>query len=237
MMGAAAVASVATGAHADGHYAARSAAAMSSPVNWGGLYIGGHLGARWNDIGTVFTDPTPNTRYDVSTTDFVYGGHIGLQRQYGRVVLGIEGGITGSNHDRSSTICPDPTYVCSNGSTGALYTVGARVGLPMGHMMPYITGGYANGEFKYRAVSATGSQEDTTRHGGWYLGGGVDWQLRPNWILGLEYRHYDFQSETGLGVVTGTGTPNAFRTTPDSDSLMLRLSYKFGERTEYTPLK
>ena len=33
---------------------------------------------------------------------------------------------------------------------------------------------------------------------GWYVGGGFDWAINTNWILGAEYRHYDFGSANGV---------------------------------------
>ena len=41
------------------------------------------------------------------------------------------------------------------------------------------------------------------RFDGWYLGAGLDWVVAPNWILGLEYRHYDFDATNSIPLDVG----------------------------------
>ena len=43
-------------------------------------------------------------------------------------------------------------------------------------------------------VFDTGSE----RHSGWYIGGGVDMAMSHGWTIGLEYRHYEFNSPVML---------------------------------------
>jgi opacity protein-like surface antigen len=110
--------------------------------------------------------------------------------------------------------------------------------------MPYITGGYASAAFAQRTlVPATGlaTDSDRERHSGWFIGLGLDWVVAPSWILGLEYRHYDF--DTAFHFAHDVfGNEVASRHTfvdPTLDSVTLRLSWKWDrpEREPPKPLK
>src|SRR5215471_16031561 len=64
---------------------------------------------------------------------------------------------------------------------------------------------------------------------GWYAGAGVDWALNPNWVVGVEYRHYDFGTARGVPMLVGGGLDPANTTDVSlrADSVMARASYKF----------
>ena len=36
-------------------------------------------------------------------------------------------------------------------------------------------------------------KQANARTGGGYIGGGIDWALTNNWIIGAEYRHYVYR--------------------------------------------
>jgi opacity protein-like surface antigen len=79
------------------------------------------------------------------------------------------------------------------------------------------------------------------RNTGWYIGGGVDWALAQNWTIGIEYRHYDFDTnlELARAVVGGVwgAVPNDNATFDMSaDTITLRVNWKLG-RPEPRPLK
>ena len=95
----------------------------------------------------------------------------------------------------------------------------------MGQWMQYFTGGYANGSLRFNAQSA-GITEEAVLLGGYYIGGGVDWALTRNWIVGVEYSYYDFGSEI-VACSTTTGFSERIRFALRKDNVMARLSYKF----------
>src|SRR5262249_39333669 len=145
--------------------------------------------------------------------------HIGLQHQFGVIVVGVEGGWASTLRDREDrTTCPDqnPLHNCS-ARLNDILTVGGRLGYAAGRWMPYITGGYANAGFDFNGraanAGAPGAAGATTlvetahvRSGGWYIGGGVEWAISPGWTTGLEYRHYEFGTETTNAYNPATGT-------------------------------
>lgn len=118
-----------------------------------------------------------------------------------------------------------------------------------GTWLPYVTGGYASARFSESVTNRTLAPVDFTlvqwahdRAQGWYIGGGADWALSHGWTVGLEYRHYDFDSYAGLangvvGGLAGGALPNdnaVFDST--ADTVTLRVSWKLG-RPEPAPLK
>jgi opacity protein-like surface antigen len=107
--------------------------------------------------------------------------------------------------------------------------------------MPYVTGGYAVGNFENssRASAPPNALFDTghTRNDGWYIGGGVEWAVSPGWSAGLEYRHYEFDA-VDVRLFTPLGQPSGdFRhVDPTTDTIAARVSWRWG-RPEAAPLK
>jgi outer membrane immunogenic protein len=209
-----------------------------APVNWSGFYFGVHSGYSWADVDSKFI---AGTVFDVSTSGGIYGGHIGLQRQLGVLVLGVETGLSGFFGDNEGNVtCPDPQFTCRQRFEDTLFTVGVRAGVPVGHLMPYVTLGYANAKLGYSAVGPDVEVGDT-RHHGTYIGAGLDWMIRSNWVLGAEYRSYRFHDDTRTPTIVSLtppiGPPHRYTSEATADSFLLRLSYQFGHRAEVVPLK
>jgi len=213
---------------------AHAAPPAPMPVfNWSGFYAGGHLGYQWEDISAVFANgvalPLPSMHSNTGAGGF----QIGAQRQWGSLVLGAEGGMT---DPFSHSLHPLPLPTSSADTEGAtmkdmLWWVGGRAGWAMGNWMPYITGGWATAKFTWSFFLLGANQVNgEERHSGGYFGGGVDVAIAPNWIFGVEYRHYDFGSKFSAAI-TPAGTPfppDNEVLHPKVDTVLARLSFKFG---------
>ncbi|WP_045836413.1 hypothetical protein [Hyphomicrobium sp. 99] len=76
-----------------------AAGGFSTPVasgtanyDWSGAYLGGSVGGGWGDVGWVYDDGGNPTNPNPKSYSGVLGGaHIGYQRQWGRLVAGLEG--------------------------------------------------------------------------------------------------------------------------------------------------
>lgn len=181
---------------ADG-MAPKGRAALPMPTSWSGFYFGVASGYQWSnlDLSTNIAVGSLDTSYD---SPFV-STFLGVQHQFGVVVLGVEGGWKSTFRDDFGTESCFGTFDCGSRLNDIL-TIGGRIGWAAGHWMPYLTGGYATARFEHEArVAATGvlAASASTRNDGWYLGGGFDWTVSPGWTVGLEYRHYELGDDAG----------------------------------------
>jgi outer membrane immunogenic protein len=223
------------------------APAYARPASWTGAYIGVESGWEFENVHTDFTIQGTHSRSD---RDVINGGlFAGYQHQFGSIVLGVEVNLIGNEFDNHKNVtgtagtvgnCPNTGDNCVGRITNII-TVGPRVGLAMGHWMPYATGGWATGSVNFRVIPVNGngvaSEWEDNRQNGWFLGGGLDWKLAPNAVIGVEYRHTDL----GTGPVEPTFSPSgAFvenvKQRAEADAIMFRGSLLFGGR-DYAPLK
>jgi outer membrane immunogenic protein len=252
-VGSAAVAAVAFAsvgvAQADG-MPSKGRVVYEKPHDWSGFYFGAHSGWQWSDFDSSFSASGVNTAFDVSHDSPVVGGQIGIQHQFGNFVLGVEGTLTVAfQDDYASTACPNPAFTCAARFNDVI-TIGPRLGWAMGKWMPYLTGGYANAAFSEKIslnANSANPWEESKRHSGWFIGGGVDLAMSHGWTIGLEYRHYEFEDavynptrtlagNNQVGVIDVCPAPCANRADVGSDIVTLRASWKFG-RPAPAPLK
>jgi outer membrane protein OmpA-like peptidoglycan-associated protein len=201
--------------------------------NWTGIYLGASGGG--GDYRTKGNFSTAPVTFRTSQGVGLLGGQVGAQEQFGQIVLGIEGDIFGLPGKGQAVTTCNPAGICAAGNQiftrpSFLATAGARVGWSMGDWMPYLTGGYANTQERYTATDNAGLAETaTTSHNGGYGGVGVDYMFAPNWVAGIEYRHYEFAAKTEVPVNAGVAIvadTNSIR--PRMDAGVFRISYLFG---------
>jgi outer membrane immunogenic protein len=219
--------------------AVKAPPAPAPAFDWSGFYIGGDIGWQGSRIGLSSPEPFATLTYSPTHDSFAGGGFVGVQKQFGQFLLGVEGGYLAATGNESLGATPAVSIFFPGGTGTAqaklrdIWSVGVRAGLPMGMWMPYVTGGYANGAFEFDAQNAAGFvipgfEQAKSTNGGGYAGVGVDYAVTRNWIVGAEYRHYFFNSKT----VTDVGNAGGFFTlpatiAPRTDTVMARVSYKF----------
>jgi len=205
--------------------------------NWTGCYIGAHIGAGWNRTEwtntantTAFGDLSPGDGFSQTNTGFIGGGQLGCNYQVENWVFGIEGTFAGStiNGTLNNTTFGTADDVFDT-HINTIATVTGRVGYAFNNWLPYIKGGYAGADVKF-GVSDTaganqGSGSETKWHNGWTIGGGLDYGLTPNWIIGVEYDYISLETRNydvggGAGVYT-------FDVKPQIHEFLVRGSYKF----------
>jgi outer membrane immunogenic protein len=121
-----------------------------------------------------------------------------------------------------------------NGRIYQIREIGGKLGWAMGRWMAYGTGGFADARINtWEILSGTHSNEGSNEHNGWFAGGGVDYALSKNAIVGIQYKHYDFGSESHIDVA---GMDNRV-VRAESDAIMSRMTLKFGLERGYEPLK
>ena len=184
----------------------------AEPFSWTGLYVGAYAGYAWGDGmldntfcrlnncgGTYFVEP------DVD--GFIGGGLIGYNQQFsGGFVFGAEMdlgiGPSGDGVFEGTNVgLPlDPNYT-GEIDVGLSGSARLRAGFAIDHFMPFITGGVAFASYDADIQGPGGASDVDTRSGdgslvGWTVGGGLNYALTDNIILGAEYRYTDFGSDT-----------------------------------------
>ncbi len=261
--------------------------------DWSGIYMGVHIGGGWSGADSELTDPgkllhkygflgaPTSSSHDLD--GFLVGGHIGLQRQFGNLVLGVEASLTGGGLDGSSSEDFGDDYEVKllkkkiawgdwegdssfRTEVSRIFMVTGRVGYARDRWMGYVKGGYASAEIGLdhsmtgdaetcvillgcanTSFGASSSSEE--RHHGYTLGGGFEFMLQPNVILGLEYNYIDLGSKTHKGIGNanidvhnwklGGDFDTKVRVDPDAiHAVYARMSIKFGHHSEpVAPLK
>jgi outer membrane immunogenic protein len=227
--------------------------------SWTGWYIGGNAGYGWGSSSnpSVATDPfdslgfagvvTPmggNMFPSLRPQGFIGGGQIGYDWQANpNWVVGFVTDFQGASIQASGT---NQLAGALSGITESLSqrldylgTVRARTGLAVNNWLFYGSGGFAYGNVQstinyndpvLTGATVTGSQSDTRV--GWAAGGGINYAMTPNWIIGVDYLHYDLghTNVTGFTVPPGTIIPSASLTaTQDVGGDIVRgvINYKF----------
>lgn len=213
------------------------ALAPASAYDWSGFYVGGDAGWQGSNIGLSSPDDPLvfSSTYAPHHNSFALGTHFGYQRQWGQLVLGVESDYT-AGFGKSAQLATFSLPIFIPGGTGSanaklndIWTVGGRAGWALNNWMLYATGGYASGSFAFHAEDSDSTEDAAARLSGYYIGGGVEWAPWHNdWLLGVEYRHYDFGAKSVLSSTTGSADPEFVTFKPTTDTVMARVSYRFG---------
>jgi len=206
------------------------------PYIWNGIYFGVQGGGMWTDdiTGIFYNAPAFNWN-SASKSSGILGAHVGANYQIGMFVLGVEAGWNGTiDNGYLSTggggigaACGFPVGQNCQSRINDIGYVGGKLGVTFDRFMIYGTGGYANAGIETNDLvvatntTALGAQ---ARHSGWYGGAGLDYLLYNNFIIGIDYKHYDFDSANHD---IGTGSVNNRTVSATSDAVTGRLSVKF----------
>jgi outer membrane immunogenic protein len=210
-------------------------------VDWSGVYLGIHGGGGWSKSSSELTGPPglealadlvgipSSSSQDLD--GFLAGGHVGLQKQFGGLVLGVEASFTGGRLRGSSTTgfdgavgLPPILGATWDGETttstkiGEIFTATGRIGFASERWLGYVKGGYASAKVSNSSLtgvdvqacvlgcfpvgSGGGTTSSDARHHGWVIGGGVEYMINPNVTFGIEYNYIDLGAKTHSGVTT-----------------------------------
>jgi outer membrane immunogenic protein len=230
------------------------APALMPVFSWTGWYIGGNIGYGWGEstspvITGVGGDSVPfltdggNVFPSLSPKGFIGGGQIGYNWQVNPSwVVGLEADFQGADIKASGS--NSITAVANTGAVGVvteslsekldfLGTVRGRLGYAAGNWLFYGSGGVAYGNVK-STISASdtlrilafvpGSRSET--RAGWAAGGGVNYAVTPNWIVGVDYLHYDLGHTSVTMVDPATNSVSASQNVA-GDIVRGVINYKF----------
>jgi opacity protein-like surface antigen len=205
--------------------------------NWSGFYAGAHLGAGFAsfEANETFIDPldpllVPQTlTYDQSVTSVVGGVQVGWQKQWEKLVAGVELTYTVLPFDET-TISPlvTTTTLARTAELHDLITLTGRLGYADGRWHAYAKGGVASAEVdvSYEDILTGARSSSGGRETGWTAGVGIDYALTYNLFLGVEYNYLHFNTDPPQPPAAGAiGTGGAEF---DIQTLVVRLNYRFG---------
>lgn len=174
-------------------------------INWSGLYVGiqgGYMNANHEISADAHcSDCTPDSfnlidLNGLNSSGFIGGGTVGLDRQIGNWVLGIQAYYHFTNADTTLSAIGGELNASleKENEYGGVVRVG-RLLSP--NVLAYGLGGYNWAKYSLRAseggtaVDFTDSGVKTTNtFGGVILGGGVEYALTSNIFIGAEYTHF-----------------------------------------------
>jgi outer membrane immunogenic protein len=208
------------------------------PGNWSGVYIGAHGGYGWAEADYTFDTWFGPEKFKHDANNGLFGGHLGVQQQYGRIVAGLE--ISYSDLDFSDTV--ESAIVPNRFRTldiDSLFTATARLGLARDHWLAYVKGGYASADVDTAVfIGGTAGSSDTSgRADGWTIGGGLEFNCFSRFILGLEYDYVKLDVDDRTGILPDLKPFYYKDVDAEIQSVVARVSYKFGHDPAPAPLK
>jgi outer membrane immunogenic protein len=219
---------------------AYKASALMPVFSWTGWYIGGNIGYGWGestspDVTSNLFTFAPGTFPSLSPKGFIGGGQIGYNWQINPSwVIGLEADFQGADIKASGSNLVTNGLIVTNASLSEkldfLGTGRVRLGYAAGNWLFYGSGGVAYGNVKstinFLDGIFAGSRSETRV--GWAAGGGVNYALTPNWIVGVDYLHYDLghTSVTAVDNVVGLFSVTASQNVA-GDIVRGVINYKF----------
>jgi outer membrane immunogenic protein len=161
---------------------------MTAPgFDWTGYYAGLQGGYGWGRSDMSSTGGVPFSASPDLDGGFI-GGHVAGLWQFDQAVLGAQADLNYSSIGRA-------TDLGAGDSAGAdvkwFGSVDALAGYAMDRVLVYGIGGVA-----FAGIEASrNGVADTRTDVGWTLGAGVDYALTDKFVVGAQYRYYDFGSE------------------------------------------
>lgn len=212
----------------------RLAAAPAIAYDWSGLYIGIHGGSGTSH--TTVTNVTDTHFFNfigdsrsITASGFLGGVILGAQKQFGLMVLGIEGGSTWGTLSR--TVRAQGPFALDNYNAKVVDPrfVAGKIGVTFDRTLVYGKGGWA------AAGVSTQSDEfprfthfghSSGHHNGYVVGVGIEYAWMAHVVAGIEYNYYDLGAKTQAGNSNSFGSYNV-TVHPTAHAILARLSYKF----------
>lgn len=230
-------------------------AAAQAPANWTGLYAGAHAGylsssMDWTTNQAFGLNIVAGGAVSHDPKGFLFGGQLGYNYQFNRNwLVGVEGTFSFTNADDTSSKNFPLTTIGGfrfadqtnfKSEIDWIATLTGRLGYVQDSWLFYVKGGAAwakaqaelSGNVTIRNLDNTinasilYSWSDNRMMVGWTVGGGVEYMLTRNWIVGLEYNYIDFGKKDFSGATTPAGFFSASIDTQIHTGTA-RVSYKF----------
>lgn len=177
---------------------------FTQPVNWNGIFVGGHVGGGWNTIhvsnpfgSTLSPENLVNVAgfgNEIHSTGPLGGGNIFINWQKGCFVYGIGSRISVSDLRGENTLFSGLGGINGQATTNYIGTLVGRLGTAFNRSLFYINGGAAVVNSTYDLNGNTnilnlGAENLTVTQWGWTVGTGIEYALTNHWTTSFEYNY------------------------------------------------
>jgi outer membrane immunogenic protein len=166
-----------------------AAQAQSSTMNWNGFYAGINAGGLWESPSAAIGMNNTGGGFSGNGSGFVGGAQAGYNYMFGPVLLGGEIDFQGSTLTSTVTGGAGASNIVGHGSMPWFSTFRARVGYPVGSVMPYVTGGAVWGQQNLTGYDSANGGAFSASNMFWTyaVGGGMEGRIAEKWTAKLEY--------------------------------------------------
>ena len=223
-------------------YRPRRRSSAAGPMNWTGVYVGGHLGGGWSD--DYWSDPfgsTPAARGTTNVAGFgdqthatgpLGGGQIGANWQTGPLVVGIQADASAANLRGENTCFSGLGGINCQHTVNALGTITGRAGYAWDRSLAYVKGGGAWTATAYDLLANTnaltlGTGSANLDSWGWTVGGGIEYALTNHWTALVEYDHIGLPTTAVAFPSVATINTATISVRQTVDLFKLGVNYKF----------
>ena len=174
---------------------------------WSGAYFGGSVGGGWASLRGTILNPTQEPLSN-DEGGLIGGGHLGVQSQYGQIVVGAEIGLRGGDMSdaRPSAVAPGLRY---RTDVSWLLTLTGKLGYAWDNWLLYGRAGFASADVKVSGIAGPPTNADfgnSQRHSGFVIGAGLDYQLQPGIVFGIAYDYISL-TEENLSATSNNNQP------------------------------
>jgi len=203
----------------DTTHAATSAPEHGKPVDWMGIYIGGHLGGGFSDA--KWSDPFGPTTVAGSTnfagfgdkthaTGALGGAQIGVNWQTGHWVIGAEASGDIADLRGENTCFSGLGGINCQHTVNGDFDLAARGGFAFDRALLFAKAGGAFTSTRYKLYGDTnwlslGSGGSDRLSAGWLVGAGIEYKLNAKWSTSLEYNHIGLSQNVSFPTVATVG--------------------------------
>jgi outer membrane immunogenic protein len=216
-------------------------APLPPAFTWTGWYVGLNGGGLWGETTGNFAPVFPNFRWRADLSQGLAGVTTGSNWQFGQFVIGTESTYEVGLGDYGSTTANGIAGPCGfvagiqscQSRINDLFTFGAKLGwagtglIGGGNWLLFAQGGYARANISTLGVTnATGVAFSRSQawHDGWFAGVGLDYALSSVVSVGIDYKHYEFNSESHLDQFGNNNNSRVVSAT--ADAVFARINFK-----------
>jgi outer membrane immunogenic protein len=207
---------------------------------WTGWYVGLNGGGLWGETTGNFAPFNANFPWQADISQGLAGVTTGTNWQFGQFVIGTESSYEVGLGDPGSTAgnglagpCGFPVGTSCQSRINDLFTFGGRLGwagsglIGNGNWLLFAQGGWAYANINtHGVINATNVpfSQSQNWHNGWFAGVGFDYALSNVVSVGIDYKHYEFDTEAhldGNGIVGNNRMVSA-----TADAVFARINFK-----------